>query len=176
METEPGPPRQRPARPLPKHPHERDALRWTAVAQGHRGKAACCRACTQSFEVGELRLARESDANAGASRWLHLHCIPGGLHAQDEILGAVLQEPAIATAIAAARQPEQESADDSGRPSSSDMEVDSSSFWTEWRWQQAYDCHIKTLISVPDSLRRLDEGPRQEHTRIPRGNESVEAG
>eukprot|EP00969_Alexandrium_andersonii_P044403 1949110-Alexandrium_andersonii.AAC.1 len=73
-------------RPLRRPPDDRVPLRWCAVAQGRRGRVACCRCCAQPFQPGELRLARESDSRAGAGRWLHLHCIPGGLHAQDEVL------------------------------------------------------------------------------------------
>ena len=142
-------------RPLPKPPGERGPMKWTLVAQGHRGKAACCRACLEPFTVGELRMARESDARSGASRWLHVHCIPGGLHAHDEIQGDVSSEPSVAAALGAVRQPldtPTELPDQQAAASVATGDDRDLGFWDSWQWSEVFDVHITTLISVPNSL------------------------
>ena len=147
-------------RPLPKPPDERDPLKWVVTVQGRRGKAATCRACMQSFSEHEARVCRDSDSRAGAGRFLHLCCVPGGFHAQDEIQVPPGVDVSITSAIAAARVPAQDSI---GSPMTDDtvaMDLDTQpsavsgqgDFWSSLAWEKVFNRSISTLIDVPKSL------------------------
>ena len=147
-------------RPLPKPPDERGPLQWSVSIQGRRGKAATCRACMQTFSENEARVCRESDLRAGAERFLHLCCVPGGFHAQDEIQVPTGVDAAIAAAIAANRAPLADASADAMTDDTMPMDEDTQpsitgrdSWWATLSWEKVFKQPISTLIDVPQSLR-----------------------
>ena len=142
---------------LPAPPHARGPIAWQLTRQGRRGKAATCRGCCKAFALDEVRLSRQYDR---AGRHLHLHCIPGGLHAQDTCQGAGLEEDtAIAAAIDAARAPDEVEAmpvDEAAVDRMADIApLSGPAWWRAWRWEDASRLHGATLIDVPSTHRAV---------------------
>ena len=78
--------------------------RWKVSIPALAHRTGCCRACHVPFEVGEPRL--QSAASAQNARYLHPHCVPGGLGPVDEVEGlSELPEEAQAKMVRHCDQP-----------------------------------------------------------------------
>ena len=108
-------------RPLPPEPGERGPLQWVATVQGRREKPASCRGCSAAFDFGKQRICGQTDFTSGSGRHLHLHCIPGGLHANDTVQGDPANDANVAARIQQARVPQANEAGEDVAMSSSQV-------------------------------------------------------
>ena len=68
--------------------------KWMVTTQGpvgYCGKICSCYACTQAFTIGEPRLQQWGDRNT-CSRYVHPHCVNGGLNLQREFLPKTIED------------------------------------------------------------------------------------
>ena len=153
---------QRPRRrALVRRPSQRESVHWQLTAQPRKGCPASCRACAETFEQEEPRIALKSDARAGAARYYHLCCVPGGLHAMDVVDGALDAPTAVRDLLESIREDDRDREEDEVRlPVASiprtvlddTMQVDYD-WWGHRAWDDAKQLHGGTLIDVPKATR-----------------------
>ena len=91
---------------LPLPPAMRGPLQWHVSSQAAKGRHASCQVCCSRFEDDELRLAKASDVRNNKSLYVHLHCLPGGFHAQDTFGGPAADSDQLRTAMGASMTPQ----------------------------------------------------------------------
>ena len=150
-----GPPR------LVRPPDARQPLVWALSPQPiSQRKAAACRVCACEFKRGAYRITLQSDADAGASRFYHIPCVPGGLHHQDVVNGLADAPVAVADDVRASRAPARA---DRREGAEASLELPPSiiaaapyqnpDWWRNRAWTDAQQLHGATLIEVPKTTR-----------------------
>ena len=139
---------------LPNPPSQRTEIEWDVSLQAHKGRHATCRSCCSEFGSNDLRFSRSSDARAGAARYLHAACVPGGFHPQDTFTGIAAAEQRALDLISSFRN-----TTDGGQQPEPPIALPQTAmacgdaWWETLPWHAADELTCGTLIDIPNSLK-----------------------